>query len=92
MRTPLMSLLMREMMAPVGLSRKYPRCRRVRWASRRFFSSNSTFRPGTKNNSRETVRVTMIASANNPINQMRLRKARPAGSEFCSRISIASCR
>ncbi len=92
MRTPLMSLLMREMMAPLGLSRKKSRCSVVRWVSSRFFRSNSTRRPGTKNNSREPVRVRMIASAKTRIQPMRLRKAPPAGSGFSARMSIASCR
>ncbi len=91
-RTPLMSLLMREMMAPVGFVRKKLRCSPVRCVSKRFFRSYSTRRPGMKKNNREPVRVNMIPTAKARIQAMRLRNCRPEGSGLSARMSTASCR
>ena len=89
-RTPLMSLLMREMSSPVGLARKYSRSWPRRWARRRFLRSNSTRRPGTRKSIRDTVRVSTIATANPRMSQTLARTSPP--DPPAARRSIASWR
>ena len=89
-RTPFTSLLMREISSPVGLARKYSRSWPSRWARRRFLRSNSTRRPGMKKSSRETDRVSTIATAKPRMSQTLVKNARPDWSATSR--SIASWR